>query len=244
MSDAWSHLRDFTSARLALGRTGNSLPTSRVLEFQLAHARAQDAVHRPFLPCEIADAIGTPSIAIATRAADRQTYLLDPDSGRTLSDAARARLQPGRFDAVLVIADGLSATAVHAHGAALARLIFARLPQLNWSPTVIVTNGRVAIGDEIAEALGAQIAVVMIGERPGLTAADSLGLYITYAPRPGVTKDSARNCISNIRPDGLPLADAVHRLAWLIGECRRLHLSGITIKEDATTASAMNVTLR
>ena len=95
MSDAWSHLRDFTSARLALGRTGNSLPTSRVLEFQLAHARAQDAVHRPFLPCEIADAIGTPSIAIATRAADRQTYLLDPDSGRTLSDAARARLQRG-----------------------------------------------------------------------------------------------------------------------------------------------------
>ena len=115
---------------------------------------------------------------------------------------------------------------------------------MNWSPTIIVTNGRIAIGDEIAEALGAQIAVVMIGERPGLTAADSLGLYITYAPRPGVTKDFARNCISNIRPDGLPLADAVHRLAWLIGECRRLHLSGITIKEDATTASAMNVTLR
>src|SRR5277367_4179292 len=215
MRDAWSHLRDFTSARLALGRTGNSLPTSRVLEFQLAHARAQDAVHRRFIPSEIADAIGTPSISVATRAADRQTYLLDPDSGRTLSDAARASLQRGTFDAVLVIADGLSAAAVHAHGAALAQSIFAALPQLNWSPTILVTNGRVAIGDEIAEALGAETAVVMIGERPGLTAADSLGLYITYAPRPGVTKDSSRNCISNIRPGGLPLADAAHRLAWL-----------------------------
>ena len=220
MNDAWAQLRDFTSARLALGRTGNSLPTSRVLEFQLAHARAQDAVHRPFVPSEIADAIGTPSISIATRAADRQTYLLDPDSGRTLSDAARATLHRGAFDAVLVIADGLSATAVHAHGAALAKMIFAALPQLDWSPTVIVTNGRVAIGDEIAEALGAKLAVVMIGERPGLTAADSLGLYITYAPRPGITKDAARNCISNVRPGGLPLADAVHRLAWLIAECR------------------------
>jgi ethanolamine ammonia-lyase small subunit len=236
MTDAWSHLRDFTSARLALGRTGNSLPTSRVLEFQLAHARAQDAVHRPFLPSAIADAIGAPSISVATRAADRQTYLLDPDSGRTLSDAARDTLQRGTFDAVLVIADGLSATAVHAHGAALARLIFAALPHLNWSPTVIVTNGRVAIGDEIAEALGAKIAVVMIGERPGLTAADSLGLYITYAPEPGVTKDASRNCISNVRPGGLALADAVHRLSWLIGECRRLKLSGVAVKEDATTS--------
>jgi ethanolamine ammonia-lyase small subunit len=236
MSDAWSHLRDFTSARLALGRTGNSLPTSRVLEFQLAHARAQDAVHRPFMSSEIADAIGTASISIATRAADRQTYLLDPNSGRTLSDAARAALLRGTFDAVLVVADGLSATAVHAHGAALARSIFAALPQLKWSPTIIVTNGRVAIGDEVAEALGAKIAVVMIGERPGLTAADSLGLYITYAPKPGVTKDSARNCISNVRPGGLPLADAVHRLAWLIAECRRLRLSGVAIKEDAATS--------
>lgn len=236
MSDTWSHLRDFTSARLALGRTGNSLPTSRVLEFQLAHARAQDAVHCPFLASEIADAIGTPSISIETRAADRQTYLLDPNSGRTLSAAARAALLRGTFDAVLVIADGLSATAVHAHGAPLARSIFAALPQLKWSPTVIVTNGRVAIGDEIAEAVGAAIAVVMIGERPGLTAADSLGLYITYAPKPGVTKDSARNCISNIRPGGLPLADAVHRLAWLIAECRRLGLSGVAIKEDATAS--------
>jgi ethanolamine ammonia-lyase small subunit len=236
MSDAWSHLRDFTSARLALGRTGNSLPTSRVLEFQLAHARAQDAVHRPFVPSGIADAIGAPSISVATRAADRQTYLLDPDSGRTLSDTARAGLQRGTFDAVLVIADGLSATAVHAHGAALAKMIFAALPHLRWSPTVIVTNGRVAIGDEIAEALGAEIAIVMIGERPGLTAADSLGLYITYAPTPGTTKDASRNCISNVRPGGLALADAVHRLSWLIGECRMLKLSGVAVKEDATTS--------
>lgn len=233
MSDAWSHLRAFTSARLALGRTGNSLPTSRVLEFQLAHARAQDAVHCPFDATAIARALDVSTIELTTRAAERHVYLMNPDAGRTLSDASRRILTRKKYDAALVIADGLSATAVHAHGAALAKLIFAALPKLAWSPTSIVTHGRVAIGDEIADALGAPLVVVMIGERPGLTAADSLGLYITYAPRPGVTKDANRNCISNIRPGGLPLAEAAHRLAWLIGECRRLQLTGTAIKEDA-----------
>jgi ethanolamine ammonia-lyase small subunit len=236
MSDAWSHLRDFTSARLALGRTGNSLPTSRVLEFQLAHARAQDAVHRPFIPADIVNALGIPSIEVTTRANDRQTYLLNPDSGRTLSDVARATLQRGDFNAALVIADGLSATAVHAHGATLARAIYAALPGLIWSPAAIVTNVRVAIGDEVADALGAELVVVMIGERPGLTASDSLGLYVTFAPKPGITKDANRNCISNIRPGGLPVREAAHRLAWLVAQCRRLRLSGVALKEDAVEA--------
>ncbi|MBI3675538.1 MAG: ethanolamine ammonia-lyase subunit EutC [Proteobacteria bacterium] len=232
--DEWYALRDLTPARLALGRSGNALPTSRVLEFQLAHARARDAVHRSFHPEEIAAEFGAvPAICVTTQAGDRLSYLINPALGRELSPTSRARLKRGRYDAVLVIADGLSPTAVHKHGAALGHAIFKALPDLKWAPAVIVTQGRVAIGDEIAKLLGADIAVVMIGERPGLTAADSLGLYLTYAPKSAITQDAERNCISNVRPDGLPLAEAARRLAWLAREARRLRLSGVGLKEDA-----------
>ena len=232
--DTWHALTSFTPARLALGRAGNGLPTRRVLEFQLAHAQARDAVQKLFNAKAVAQALAPrDTFIVTTQADDRQTYLMNPDAGRRLSDASRTALKRGRYDAALVIADGLSATAIDAHGAPLAALVFAGLPALSWAPITIARGGRVAIGDEIAEAVGAELSVVLIGERPGLSAADSVGIYLTFAPRPGVTKDADRNCISNVRPNGLPLPDAARRLAWLVSEARRLRITGVGLKEDA-----------
>jgi len=231
--DTWDALRTFTPARVALGRSGDGLPTSRVLEFQLAHARARDAVHAPFDAERVADELDSETVMLESQAADRTAYLANPQRGRVLAGSSRARLQRGAYDAALVIADGLSATAVQAHAAPLARLIFAALPELTWPPTAIVRNGRVAIGDDIATAFGAEMVAIVIGERPGLSSADSLGIYLTFRPLPGTTTDADRNCISNIRPHGLPLADAAHRLAWLMTQARRLRLTGVGLKEDA-----------
>jgi ethanolamine ammonia-lyase small subunit len=236
--DDWYALAGFTPARVALGRAGNGLPTRRVLEFQLAHARARDAVRAPFDAAAVAKALA-PAVLLETRAENRLAYLMNPNLGRALAPSARVRLTPGTFDGVLVIADGLSATAIHAHGAALARYIFARTPEIAWAPTAIVRNGRVAVGDAVAQALGVDFAVVMIGERPGLSAADSVGLYLTLAPRAGVTKDADRNCISNVRPGGLALDAAAHRLGWLISQARKLGLSGVALKEDAPEAARL-----
>jgi ethanolamine ammonia-lyase small subunit len=232
--DDWHALVAFTPARLALGRTGNGLPTSRVLEFQLAHARARDAVQTPFDARSIANALGLPgTLLLETRATDRHTYLMNRDAGRHLSGSSRAGLTRGRYDAALIIADGLSSTAIHAHGAKLAKLILGGLPGLCLAPVCIVTGGRVAIGDEIAQALGGELLIVLIGERPGLSAADAIGIYLTFAPQHGVTKDANRNCISNVRPGGLALEEAAHRLAWLATESRRQRLTGVELKEDA-----------
>jgi ethanolamine ammonia-lyase small subunit len=232
--DEWHALTAFTPARLALGRSGNGLPTSRVLEFQLAHAQARDAVRRPFNAQRVASALDRPGTQLlTTRAADRQSYLMNPDAGRRLSDASRESLVRKSYDAALVIADGLSSTAIDCHGAALARVIFNNLPTLTWAPIAIVSGGRVAIGDDIAQALGAQLSIVLIGERPGLSAADSVGIYVTFAPRSGLTTDSERNCISNVRPGGLALEDAALRLAWLVTQARQRRLTGVHLKEDA-----------
>ena len=232
--DDWQALAAFTPARIALGRAGNGLPTSRVLEFQLAHARARDAVQAPFDAQSVADALGRQDTRLLkTRATDRHTYLMNPDAGRRLSAASRTALTHGSHDAALIIADGLSSTAVHAHGAALARLALGSLPNLKIAPVCIVSGGRVAVGDEIAQALGAELSIVLIGERPGLSAADAIGIYLTFAPQQGITRDADRNCISNVRPGGLALEDAAHRLAWLVAESRRLRLTGVELKEDA-----------
>ncbi len=231
-ADEWNALAAFTPARVALGRAGNALPTKRVLEFQLAHARARDAVEAPFDSKRLAEAI-SPAVTVETKAENRTAYLANPSLGKLLSDTSRARLRRGAYDAALVVADGLSSTAIHGHGAALAKAILASVPGWKWAPTTIVTNGRVAIGDEIAQALNAEFAVVLIGERPGLSAADSVGLYLTRAPRPGITSDAQRNCISNVRPGGLALDDAAHRLAWLMTQARRLRVTGVALKEDA-----------
>jgi ethanolamine ammonia-lyase small subunit len=238
----WADLRRFTSARVALGRAGNGLPTDAHLAFQAAHAAARDAVHAALdvatLRAELT-AIGIDSVTVRSEAADRHTYLLRPDLGRRLLEADRSRLppQPGTF--AFVVCDGLSATAVARHAASVLALAVPALCALGHAqgltvaPVVIAQQGRVALGDDIGEALGAEAVAVLIGERPGLSAADSLGIYLTWQPRRGRT-DAERNCISNIRPEGFPPAASADKLLWLIGAMRRLRLSGIELKDEQT----------
>jgi ethanolamine ammonia-lyase small subunit len=234
--DPWAHLRHATSARIALGRTGDSLPTHRVLEFALAHARARDAVHAALNVDRLIAELGAPvPILVRSQAESRTRYLQRPDLGRRLALASRALLKPGLYDACLVLADGLSAQAVQQQGASLAKLVAAS-PVWRFAPAVVAQQARVALGDEIAEALGVKLVVVIIGERPGLSSSDSLSAYLTYAPKPGVTKDSERNCISNIRPDGLPVEEAAKRILAMIGLAQKLRCSGTLLKEDDALA--------
>jgi ethanolamine ammonia-lyase small subunit len=229
-------LREFTSARVDLGRTGHSLLTSELLDFQLAHARARDAVH---LPLDVHSMLlelkqkSIPSVALASEAHDRFTYLHRPDLGRRLNSESRERVAPLKsdYDAAFVIADGLSALAVHRHAVPLLELVHSKL-DWNIGPVTIVQLGRVAIGDEIGELLGAKLAVVLIGERPGLSSPDSLGIYLTWQPQRRRT-DAERNCISNIRTEGLSYELAAHKLLFLMNESRRLKLSGVQLKERA-----------
>jgi len=235
--NSWRELRQFTPARIALGRVGNSLPTDEVLRFGFAHALAQDAVHLPLDVATLDTALqvaGWQTLHVASHAHDRATYLLRPDYGRRLSDAGAAALvghANKSCDLVLVAADGLSALAVQRHTLPLLKALRALLPAA-WSlaPIVIAEQGRVAIGDEIGELLRARIAVVLIGERPGLSSPDSLGIYLTFAPKLDRT-DAERNCISNVRPEGLPYDAAAKRLVWLLDEAIRLQLTGVGLKD-------------
>jgi ethanolamine ammonia-lyase small subunit len=222
-------LRSFTPARVGLGRTGHSLPTAELLRFQLDHARARDAAVQPLDP----RSLGIPHLVLRTAAKDRATYLRRPDLGRVLSPHSRALLETGDYDAAIVIADGLSAPAVHHHVAPLLECLLPKLRQEQWrlAPLTVVLQGRVAIGDEIGHLLGAGEVVVLIGERPGLTSPDSLGIYLTWNPRPGCT-DAERNCISNVRPEGTSYAIAAQKLHVLMHEARARKLSGIGLKED------------
>lgn len=239
--DPWTHLAALTPARIALGRAGPGLPTREVLGFALAHAQARDAVHTPFAADEVAreiEALGLAPLLVESAAPDRATYLRRPDLGRRLSDRARgqlAGLKTAPCDLALVIADGLSSAAVHAHAAPLIAALRPRIEGLSIGPVAIARQGRVALGDEIGEALGARLVAVLIGERPGLSAPDSLGVYLTFAPRVGLT-DAARNCISNIRAEGLSYDEAAFKLAWLIAEARRLSLTGVALKDESDLA--------
>jgi len=222
-------LRHFTPARVALGRTGHSLPTAELLRFQLDHARARDAVYESLDP----PSLGIGHLVLHSAAPDRATYLRRPDLGRRLSEASREILIKGDYDAAIVIADGLSAPAVHHHAAALLEALNGLLAGEDWrmAPLTVVLQGRVAIGDEIGQGLGARQAVVLIGERPGLTSPDSLGIYLTWDPRPGRT-DAERNCISNVRTEGIGYRAAAHKLHFLMREARVRKLSGVRLKED------------
>jgi ethanolamine ammonia-lyase small subunit len=229
-------LGDYTMARVDLGRAGHSVPTRALLEFQLAHARARDAVHLPLAVHSLVGELKQTNIAsipVTSATGDREEYLKRPDLGRCLSAESRERLigMRAEYDAAFAIADGLSALAVHRHAVPLLELL---LRDLDWriAPVAIVEQGRVAIGDEIGEALGARMVVVLIGERPGLSSSDSLGAYLTWQPRRGRT-DAERNCISNIRPEGLSYAAAAHKLGFLMNEARRMKLSGVRLKEAA-----------
>jgi ethanolamine ammonia-lyase small subunit len=221
-------LKQFTPARVALGRAGHGLPTAELLRFQLDHARARDAVYRELDPASL----GLPHILLRSAAGDRRTYLQRPDLGRKLS--GDARLEKGDYDAAIVIADGLSAPAVHRHAVPLLQALTALLTAEDWrmAPLTVVLQARVAIGDEIGQRLGVRQVVVFIGERPGLTSPDSLGVYLTWDPRPGRT-DAERNCISNVRTEGISYAAAARKLHFLMREARVRKLSGIALKEDA-----------
>ncbi|GAB5377474.1 MAG: ethanolamine ammonia-lyase subunit EutC [Acuticoccus sp.] len=241
--DAWAALRRLTSARIALGRAGVSLPTARALEFQAAHARARTAVHEALdtdaLLAALPDAFPAVHI-LASEAADRATYLRRPDLGRRLDATSRAALSPSEADLSVVICDGLSARAVAQNAAPFLAALLPRLAAeaLTLAPLAVVREGRVAIGDEIGKRLGARMVVLLVGERPGLSAADSLGVYITHAPRPG-RNDGERNCISNIRPGGLSFDEAAYRAHYLVSEGLARGLTGVALKDDTVAPDAV-----
>lgn len=230
----WAALRRLTAARIGLPRSGASLATAPLLEFQLAHARARDAVHEPLDAARLAAdlaGLGLSVLTLRSAVADRAQYLMRPDLGRQLAPDA-ALPAAGPYDLAIVVADGLSARAVQTHAAPV---LAKALPQLDgWrvAPLAAVVNGRVAIGDVIANALGAACVAVLIGERPGLSAPDSMGAYLTWQPN-AQTSDAERNCISNIRPDGIGYAEAACKLAHLLRAMRARKLSGVALKDDS-----------
>jgi ethanolamine ammonia-lyase small subunit len=238
----WRELRRFTTARVGLGRVGHAQPTAAHLDFQEAHARARDAVWSALDPPALAASLAPLGLTlrqVASEAEDRRRYLLRPDLGRRLRAADAAALAadaaPGCF--ALVLADGLSASAVQAQAAPLLGALVPGLLADGWrlGPLVIATGARVALGDAIGAALGAAAVAVVIGERPGLSALDSVGIYLTWAPRIG-RSDAERNCISNIRPAGLDAAEAAAKLRWLAREARRLGLTGVALKDEQPAA--------
>ena len=239
----WLELRRLTPARIALGRTGTSIPTGAQLDFQFAHAQARDAVHLPFDPTGLSSQMaerGRDSLLLHSAAPDRHSYLQRPDLGRRLSDESAqtlrdyAQANPGGVDLAVVVADGLSALAVHKHTVPFLTRMEEQTHAEGWSlsPVILVEQGRVAVADEIGQLLGAKMVVILIGERPGLSSPDSLGLYFTYNPKVGLT-DAYRNCISNVRLEGLSYGMAAHRLLYLMREACRRQLSGVNLKDEA-----------
>jgi len=244
IANPWQQLRQFTAARIALGRAGAGLPTERLLEFQLAHAQAQDAVHQPLdtatLAAELNASCGLAATQLHSKAPTRAAYLQRPDWGRRLDDPSRQRLQTlsgdlaANFDLAITLVDGLSSRAVQANAVPLLKALAQTLAEdaQSWqlAPVTIVEQGRVAIGDEVGELLNARAVIVLIGERPGLSSPDSLGIYYTWAPKVGLT-DASRNCISNVRLAGLKFEDAVTRLMYLLTESRAKNYSGVNLKD-------------
>lgn len=251
LENPWRQLRQLTPARIALGRAGTSLPTRAQLDFQFAHAQARDAVHLPFEHAGLREALhtrGHVTLLLASAAGDRHTYLQRPDLGRRLSAASAGILDDlacseGKgYDLAIVIADGLSSLAVNRHSLPFLERLLEQVQAEQWTlaPIVLVEQGRVAVADEIGERLGAKMTVILIGERPGLSSPDSLGLYFTYAPKVGLT-DARRNCISNVRLEGLSHAMATFRLMYLMREACRRQLSGVDLKDEAQVPSLDNV---
>jgi ethanolamine ammonia-lyase small subunit len=237
--DPWSPLRRHTSARIALGRAGGSLPTGEVLNFAIAHAVARDAVHAELDTESLLrdlSPLGLECVSLTTQATDRQVYLQRPDLGRRLDESSRgtiAALPRDERDIAFIIGDGLSAPAAQRQSLPLltALLPLLRTSQMIIAPLCIVRHARVAIEDEIGLALRAKIAVMLIGERPGLGTAESLGAYLVFDPKPGRT-DAERNCVSNIRTGGLSPAAAAETIAYLIAESLRRRISGVRLKDD------------
>ncbi|WP_137227174.1 ethanolamine ammonia-lyase subunit EutC [Shewanella sp. MEBiC00475] len=252
VTNPWSDLRRFTDARIGLGRAGISLPTSELLAFQLSHAQARDAVSFPLDIDSLADQLSnipllnnvTSPIKVNSQANDRITYLQRPDLGRKLAESGRkillnymdnqGKATDSQYDLAIVVVDGLSSLAVQNNAQPFINELLSQLNKQHsaWhiAPITIVEQGRVAIGDDIGQLLNAQLVMVLIGERPGLSSPDSLGLYLTWAPKTGLN-DACRNCISNIRPAGLPYAEAAKRAIYLLTEAKNLKLTGVNLKD-------------
>ena len=243
----WNALRQFTNARIALGRAGNSLPTAPLLAFNLSHAQARDAVHHPLDTDVLHEQLRAQSFTtldVHSAAPDREHYLRRPDLGRRLSDESRAALGQLKVESpevVFVIADGLSAFAASKQSIPLLQAVCAKLTDWKIGPVVVARQARVALGDEIGELLDAKLVVMLIGERPGLSSPDSLGIYLTYAPKVGCS-DAQRNCISNVRPEGLNYELAAHKLHYLLTHARRLGLTGVGLKDDSDSLLASTPT--
>jgi ethanolamine ammonia-lyase small subunit len=240
--DPWARLRQFTRARIAIGRTGHAQKTDSILAFGLAHAQARDAVHLAIDVAALEATLregGHTVLHVHSAARDRDQYLRRPDMGRRLDAESRARLgaQAQPFDVVFVIADGLSALAAQRHAVPLLQAVLARLHDWRVGPVVVAQQSRVALGDEIGECLGARQVVMLIGERPGLSSPDSLGVYLTFDPRVGRT-DAQRNCISNVRPEGLSYGQAADRLVFLMRGAVALGRSGVDLKDDSVAVTA------
>lgn len=231
--DAWGALRAATSARVGLGRSGDAMPLSAVLEFQSAHAKARDAVHTPLDLDALEDALKPlQTLRVASEAPDRPTYLRRPDLGRRLADDAALDEAGTGYDLAFVVADGLSATAVQMHAANLVHACMERIEGLKVAPVVVASQARVALGDDVGERLNARLVAVLIGERPGLSVAESLGVYLTFGPKRG-RRDHERNCISNVHgKGGLSYALAADKLVWLATAALRLGLTGVKLKDD------------
>jgi len=256
--DSWQPLRGYTSARIALGRVGVATSTAVNLQFQLDHARARDAVHQGLnvdalaavCTASLADIAGNhrqhllPAIQLSSQAGDRHGYLQRPDLGRQLPELQwQALAERGAsqvpIDVVLIVGDGLSSAAVSAHAAPVLAMLIAGLAELGLQlgPLCIASQARVALADDIGEALGASLSVILIGERPGLSSPDSLGMYITYRPKRGCS-DAERNCISNIRDAGLSYQQAVDTALYLIRGALLKGFSGTQLKDDSATLTA------
>jgi ethanolamine ammonia-lyase small subunit len=242
----WLAWRTATPARLALGRAGSGMPTDEMLRFGWAHAMARDAIHAALDADALERTLQDQGWAVArarSRAADRTTYLRRPDLGRQLDADDAARLREGRaaefgaaHEVCIVIGDGLSSLAIERHAVPLLAALRRRLPEdTRFAPVVIAAQARVALADEIGELFGARLSVMLIGERPGLSSPDSLGLYLTHGPRRG-RHDAERNCISNVRPEGLSYEAATFKLAWLMREALRRGLTGVGLKDESDLA--------
>ena len=247
----WGKLRQYTPARIALGRSGTSLPTTPHLEFQLAHARARNAVHHELNIPALREALrlrGYETLLLHSEAGSRPIYLQRPDKGRRLDPESRASLEARPrptepYDVVFVIGDGLSAFAIEENATAFLDVMLPKLMQSGWriGPLAVVKEARVAVGDEVGEVMGAEMVVILIGERPGLSSPDSMGIYMTFRPRVGLT-DESRNCISNVRPEGMSYEQAAHKLFYLMTEARGRGLSGIHLKDEAEALPTIGVT--
>ncbi|XOB61266.1 ethanolamine ammonia-lyase subunit EutC [Campylobacterota bacterium DY0563] len=251
IENPWAALREYTDARIGLGRAGVSIPTTESLNFQLAHAQAQDAVHLPLdvetvieqlENANLYQEIFTP-ILLHSQAVNRTTYLQRPDLGRRLDKKSIETLtkvntlKDEKYDLSIVVVDGLSSLAIKENAAIFIKKLIEELntdkESWNLAPITIVQQGRVAIGDEVGEILNSKTTIVLIGERPGLSSPDSMGLYLTYNPKVGLT-DESRNCISNIRIEGLSYEEGIKKAMYLLKESRRLELSGVNLKDRTT----------